>query len=124
MLEFGTKVVAGTGPGKGGPTVHGVPVFDTAAEAVKRTGVTASCIFVPAPFAKDAAMEAIAHKLDPGVIITHHVPGHDALAVIADGRAAGGGRAPAKSERLTAVGAAVADLPGQVAGLVKAPLAA
>src|SRR3972149_3826793 len=89
MLEFGTKVVAGTGPGKGGPTVHGVPVFDTAAEAVKRTGVTASCIFVPAPFAKDAAMEAIAHKLDPVVIITEHIPVHDAIAVMAYARAQG-----------------------------------
>ena len=89
MLEFGTKVVAGTRPGKGGTTVHGVPVFDTAAEAVKQTGVTASCIFVPAPFAKDAAMEAIAHKLDPVVIITEHVPVHDAIAVMAYARAQG-----------------------------------
>jgi len=89
MLEFGTKVVAGTRPGKGGTTVHGVPVFDTAAEAVKQTGVTASCIFVPAPFAKDAAMEAIAHKLDPVVIITEHIPVHDAIAVMAYARAQG-----------------------------------
>ena len=89
MLEFGTKVVAGTRPGKGGTTVHGVPVFDTAAEAVKQTGVTASCIFVPAPFAKDAAMEAIAHKLDPVVIITEHIPLHDAIAVMAYARAQG-----------------------------------
>jgi len=89
MLEFGTKVVAGTRPGKGGTTVHGVPVFDTAAEAVKQTGVTASCIFVPAPFAKDAAMEAIAHKLDPVVIITEHIPVHDAIAVMAYAHAQG-----------------------------------
>lgn len=89
MLEFGTTVVAGTRPGKGGTTVHGVPVFDTVAEAVTQTGVSASCIFVPAPFAKDAAMEAIAYKLDPVVIITEQIPVHDAIAVMAYARAQG-----------------------------------
>src|SRR5207244_4794371 len=59
MLEFGTRVVAGVTPGKGGTQVHGVPVFDTAAEAVQAAGATAACIFVPARFAKDAALEAI-----------------------------------------------------------------
>ena len=89
MREFGTKVVAGTRPGKGGTVVHGVPVFDTIAAAVSQTGATASCIFVPAPAAKDAAMEAIAHRLDPVVIITEHVPVHDAVAVVAYARAQG-----------------------------------
>jgi len=89
MLEFGTKLVAGTRPGKGGTAVHGVPVFDTVAEAVRQTGATASCIFVPAPAAKDAAMEAIAHGLDPVVIITEHIPIHDAVAVMAYARAQG-----------------------------------
>jgi succinyl-CoA synthetase alpha subunit len=89
MLEFGTKVVAGTRPGKGGMKVHGVPVFDTVGEAVQQAGVTASCIFVPAPGAKDAALEAIAHRLDPVVIITEHVPVQDAITVMAYARAQG-----------------------------------
>ncbi|MDR7521864.1 MAG: succinate--CoA ligase subunit alpha [Armatimonadota bacterium] len=88
MLEFGTKVVAGTSPGKGGQAVAGVPVFDTVAEAVERTGATASCIFVPARGAKDAAMEAIASRLDPVVIITEHIPVHDAIRIVAAARAA------------------------------------
>lgn len=89
MMEFGTKVVAGTTPGKGGQTVADVPVFDTVAEAVAQTGATASCIFVPAPLAKDAALEAIASSLDPVVIITEHIPVHDAIEVVAAARAAG-----------------------------------
>lgn len=89
MIEFGSKVVAGTRPGKGGSSVHGVPVFDTVAEAINQTGATASCIFVPAPAAKDAAMEAIAHRLDPVVIITEHVPVHDAVMVMAYAEAQG-----------------------------------
>ncbi|MGQ0551524.1 MAG: succinate--CoA ligase subunit alpha [Armatimonadota bacterium] len=89
MMEFGTKVVAGTTPGKGGQTVAGVPVFDTVAEAVAQTGATASCIFVPARLAKDAALEAIASHLDPVVIITEHIPVHDAIEVVAAARAAG-----------------------------------
>ena len=74
MLEFGTRVVAGVTPGKGGTQVHGVPVFDTVEEAVENTGANASCVFVPARFAKDAALEAIAAGLDPVVVITEHVP--------------------------------------------------
>lgn len=89
MLAFGTKVVAGTSPGKGGSTVHGVPVFDTVEEAVKETGATASCIFVPARGAKDAALEAIASGLDPVVIITEHIPVHDAIEIVAYARQKG-----------------------------------
>ena len=89
MLEFGTQVVAGTRPGKRGTRVHDVPVFDTVAEAVAETGATASCLFVPAPFAKDAALEAIAHHLDPVVIITEHIPVHDAVLIMAYARAQG-----------------------------------
>ncbi|EQD71384.1 succinyl-CoA synthetase, alpha subunit, partial [mine drainage metagenome] len=54
MLAFGTKVVAGVTPGRGGGTVEGVPVFDAVEDAVRATGANAACIFVPAPFAKDA----------------------------------------------------------------------
>lgn len=89
MLEFGTKVVAGVTPGKGGASVHGVPVFDTVAEAAAQTRASASCIFVPARMAKDAALEAIASRLDPVVIITEHIPVHDAIEIVAASRTAG-----------------------------------
>jgi len=89
MLEFGTNVVAGMTPGKGGQSVAGVPVFDTVAEAVAQTGVNASCIFVPARGAKDSALEAIASRLDPVVIITEGIPVHDSIEIVAAARAAG-----------------------------------
>ncbi len=89
MLEFGTRVTAGVTPGKGGTTVAGVPVFDTVAEAVEHTGASASCIFVPARAAKDAALEAIAARLDPVVIITEHIPVHDTIQIVAAARAQG-----------------------------------
>jgi succinyl-CoA synthetase alpha subunit len=89
MLEFGTKVVAGMTPGKGGQLVAGVPVFDTVAEAVAQTGATASCIFVPARSAKDTALEAIASRLDPVIIITEGIPVHDSIEIVAAARAAG-----------------------------------
>jgi len=89
MLEFGTRVVAGMTPGKGGQTAAGVPVFDTVSEAVAQTGANAACIFVPARLAKDAALEAIASRLDPIVIITEHIPVHDSIEMVAAARAAG-----------------------------------
>ena len=89
MIEFGTEVVAGVTPGKGGTKVHGVPVLNTVADAVAQTGATASCLFVPARFAKDAAIEAIAARLDPVVIITEHLPVHDAIALMAYARVQG-----------------------------------
>jgi succinyl-CoA synthetase alpha subunit len=82
MREFGTHVVAGTTPGKGGQRVEGVPVFETIAEAVRETGATASCSFVPERFAADAALEAIDTGLDPVVIITEGLPVHDALRIV------------------------------------------
>ncbi|SRR5579871_837787 len=89
MLEAGTKVVAGVTPGKGGAAVHGVPVFDTVDEAVRATGANACCIFVPARFARDAALEAVAARLDPVVIITEGMPVHDAIEVVAYARQQG-----------------------------------
>jgi succinyl-CoA synthetase alpha subunit len=83
MLQAGTRVVAGVTPGKGGTTVHDVPVFETVDEAVRATGANASVIFVPARFARDAALEAIAARLDPVVIITDGVPVHDAIEIVA-----------------------------------------
>jgi len=82
MLEFGTKVVAGVTPGKGRERVHDVPVFDTIEDAVRQTGANAACVFVPARFAKDSAMEAIAAKLDPVVVITEHIPVLDAIQMV------------------------------------------
>src|SRR3989442_11192056 len=79
MLEFGTKVVAGVTPGKGGATVEGVPVYDSVKEAVLRRKANASIIFVPAPYAKDAAIEAIEAGLKLVVIITERIPFHDCL---------------------------------------------
>jgi len=70
MLGYGTKIVGGVTPGKGGRQVEGVPVFDTVNEAVSKTGANASIIFVPAPFARDATLEAVSHGLNPVVVIT------------------------------------------------------
>jgi len=89
MLEAGTHVVAGVTPGKGGTRVHDVPVFDTVDEAVRETGANACVVFVPARFARDAALEAIVSRLDPVVIITEGVPVHDAIEVAAYARGNG-----------------------------------
>ena len=89
MLDYGTKVVAGTSPGKGGTTVEGVPVFDACAEAVDATGANASILFVPAPFAKDAAIEAIEAGVELLVVITERIPFHDCLDIMPYARAKG-----------------------------------
>jgi succinyl-CoA synthetase alpha subunit len=89
MMDFGTEVVAGVTPGKGGREVHGVPVFDTVAEAVERTGANASCVFVPAPFTKGAVLEAIDAGMRTVVTVTEHVPVHDAIQFVAVARAKG-----------------------------------
>ena len=82
MLQYGTKVVAGTSPGKSGEEVNGIPVYDSVSEAQKEQDVNASIIFVPAAFAGDAALEAIAADLNPIVIITEHVPVKDEIRFI------------------------------------------
>jgi succinyl-CoA synthetase alpha subunit len=79
MLEYGTKIVAGTTPGKGGMEVQGIPVFDTVQEAVDKYKANASIIFVPAPGAKDAALEAIAAGLNPVIVITEGIPVKDEI---------------------------------------------
>lgn len=81
MLEYGTKIVGGTSPGKGGTEVEGVPVFNTVEEAVKATGANASVIYVPAPFAADAIMEAVDAELDLTICITEHIPVLDMVKV-------------------------------------------
>lgn len=89
MREFGTTVVAGVTPGKGGQQVHGLPVYDTVAEAVRRGGANTSCIFVPAPFTKDSVMEAIDAGVETIVVVTEHVPVHDAIHFVAVARSKG-----------------------------------
>src|SRR2546426_2085967 len=89
MIDFGTKVVAGVTPGKSGTKVEGVPVFDSVREAVHRRRANASIIFVPAPYAKDAAIEAIEGGLKLVVIITERIPFHDCLDVMPYARSRG-----------------------------------
>jgi len=77
MLEYGTQVVAGVTPGKGGQEVLGVPVFDTVKQAVTATGADASVVFVPAPFAADAVLEAADAGVRLIVCITEGIPVQD-----------------------------------------------
>ncbi len=81
MKEYGTKIVAGVTPGKGGTLHEGTPVYDTVLEATERTGAEASVIFVPAPSAPDAIMEAAEAGLRLIVCITEGIPAHDMLRV-------------------------------------------
>lgn len=74
MVEYGTKIVAGVTPGKGGQIVEGIPVFNTVADAVKKTGANASAIFVPPPFAADAIMEAADARISLIVCLTEGIP--------------------------------------------------
>ncbi|MCX5832903.1 MAG: succinate--CoA ligase subunit alpha [Deltaproteobacteria bacterium] len=79
MLEYGTKVVGGVTPGKGGAIVEGLPVFNSVAEAVKETGANASVFFVPAAFVLDAFMETIDAGIKLIVIVPEHIPVHDVI---------------------------------------------
>ena len=88
MLEYGTNIVAGVTPGKGGAEFQGVPVYDTVKEAREKHSPNASIIFVPAPFAADAAFEAVDGGIQTVVIITEHVPIKDSVALIAHARQA------------------------------------
>lgn len=80
-LEYGTKMVGGVTPGKGGTTVEGIPVFNTVHEAVEKTGANASVIFVPPPFAADAIMEAVDAGVELIVCITEGIPVLDMVKV-------------------------------------------
>src|SRR3990167_8759777 len=80
-IAYGTKMVGGVTPGKGGTKHLGLPVFDTVHEAVQKTGATASVIYVPAPFAGDAILEAIDAALPLVVCITEGIPILDMLKV-------------------------------------------
>ncbi len=78
---YGTKLVAGVTPGKGGQDVEGVPVFDTVAAAVREAGANTSMVFVPAPFAADAVYEAVDAGIDTVIVITEHIPAHEMLRI-------------------------------------------
>ncbi|KIC35694.1 succinate--CoA ligase subunit alpha [Leisingera caerulea] len=81
MIEYGTNVVGGVVPGKGGETVEGVPVFNTVKEAVEATGANASLVFVPPPFAADSIMEAADAGINYCVCITDGIPAQDMIRV-------------------------------------------
>ncbi len=76
-LEYGTRMVGGVTPGKGGETVHGLPVFDTVVEAVEKTGADATMIFVPPAFTADAILEAVDAGIKTVITITEGVPVQD-----------------------------------------------
>lgn len=89
MLRAGTRLVAGVTPGRGGEVVEGLPVYDTAAEAVARHGANASVSFVPAPSAREAALEALDAGLKLVVIVTEHIPVRDTMEIKAQARRLG-----------------------------------
>ena len=80
-VEYGTKMVGGVNPGKGGMEVDGIPVFNTVKEAVDKTGATVSVIYVPAAFAADAIMESVDAELDLVICITEGIPVLDMVKV-------------------------------------------
>lgn len=77
MAEYGTKLVAGVTPGKGGQQVDGVPVFDSVEDAVAGTEANVAVIFVPAPYATDAILEAVASNVPLVICVTEGIPVHD-----------------------------------------------
>jgi succinyl-CoA synthetase alpha subunit len=90
MREYGTRLVAGCTPGRGGETVDGVPVFDTVAEATEAAGpFDASVIYVPAPLVKDAALEAISAGVKLTVLVGDRVPAWDVLEIVRAAERAG-----------------------------------
>ena len=84
MLDYGTKILAGVSPGKGGNTIDGLSVFDTVEEAVDSYSPDASIIFVPAKYAQDAVQEAVANKIKIIIVITEHIPIRDSINMIAN----------------------------------------
>jgi succinyl-CoA synthetase alpha subunit len=87
--DYGTAVVAGVTPGKGGQDVSGIPVFDTVAQAVEQEGANTSMVFVPPPFAADAIYEAVDAGCETVICITEGIPAHDMMDVYAYVRSRG-----------------------------------
>ncbi|MGM0651361.1 MAG: succinate--CoA ligase subunit alpha [Bacillota bacterium] len=83
MLKYGTNIVGGVSPGKGGQEVEGIPVYNTVFEAVEKEQADASILFIPAPFAKDAALEALAAEVKILILIPEHIPLQDAMDIMA-----------------------------------------
>ena len=106
MVAYGTKVVAGVTPGKGGETVHGVPVFDSVAEAVEKTKANTSVIYVPAAFAADAIHEAADAGISLIVCITEGLPVRDTLGAFHKVLALRGTGNPLGKPRLIEIGRA------------------
>ena len=88
-LEYGTNLVGGVSPGKGGQSVCGLPVFDSVAEAARQTGANASVIFIPARSAPEAAVEALDAGMELVVVITEHIPVGESLMMRAKAREKG-----------------------------------
>jgi len=89
MVSYGTKIVAGVSPGKGGQNLDGIPVYHTVAAAALDHRIDASILFIPAAFAKDAAFEAIDGGIKILVLLPEHIPIHDALAIMAFAKSRG-----------------------------------
>jgi succinyl-CoA synthetase alpha subunit len=89
MLECGTNIVGGVTPGGGGKEVHGVPVYDSVAEAVKKQQANASVLFVPAAYARDAVLEAIDAGIALIVCVPEHIPVHDTVQIRASAQQKG-----------------------------------
>lgn len=82
MLAYGTKVIAGVSPGKGGQKVHGIPVYNSVAESMEHHEIHASILFVPAKHVKDSAFEAIQAGIKLLVLLPEHIPVHDTMAIL------------------------------------------
>lgn len=83
MHDYGTNIIAGVTPGKAGMRIYGIPVYDTVIEAIGRHNLNTSIVFVPAPFAPDACIEAINAGLKTLVIVTEHIPLKNATQILA-----------------------------------------
>ena len=89
MKEYGTNIVAGVTPGRGGAAVEGVPVFDSVADAVKATGAEASVFFVPARAVKDTVFETLEAGITLVVVVTEHIPVHDTMEMRSEAKKVG-----------------------------------
>jgi len=115
MLDYGTKVVAGVTPGKGGMEVEGVPVFNSAAEAVRKTGANTSVIFVPAKFAASAIYEAIDAGIDLVVCISEGIPAIELVKITAYAKTKGSRLVGPNSPGIVSAGESkVGILPGHI----------